>query len=392
MANFQWPIAQTQPVTIIGLMSGTSMDAVDACAVELSKTDDSLTYKIVGTHTQPMPPHVRDRLCRVMTGDPVSLKELCALQTVVGILFSDTVYGLLNSAGIKREAITVIGSHGQTIFHDPPVREGTVGQTLQIGHGQVIAEHIGIPVIYDFRSRDMALGGQGAPLVCYADELLFRSKTIGRAVQNIGGIANATILPVEGDVIAFDSGPGNMLIDGAMLALYGQPYDDQGKIAASGSIDATLLEYLMDNPYFGMQPPKSTGRELFGQVFLDAVLAKFGKLPKENIIATLTFFTAKTIVDAYAQFVFPTTKIHEIILGGGGTKNNTLREMILSELKAAGQPDILLTTHETYAIPNQYKEALAFAILAWASMCELPGNIPTCTGALRPVILGSLAF
>lgn len=392
------PLDKKTPLTLIGLMSGTSVDAIDACCVKIwqPQSDGQLSYDILGTHTHAMPNHIRQRLLNCMGNQPVALKELSSLDSVMGILFAEAVYGLLNSTKLDRNDITAIASHGQTVFHNPPRGQGVVGSTLQIGNASVIAEHIGIPVINDFRSRDMAVGGHGAPLVCFADQVLFQDDTLGRCIQNIGGIANVTVLPPSkapdtADIFAFDTGPGNMMIDGAMQALFNQPYDDGGQIAASGHLDQSMLTCLLDNPYFNEAPPKSTGRELFGSTYLEQVLAQFSNTPKENILATLTYFTARTIADAYQQFVFPKAAIQEVILGGGGVHNLTLRQFLADALSAQDKA-ITLKTHQDFGIPDQYKEALAFAMLGWARLTGTPGNIPTCTGATRPVVLGQIAF
>jgi anhydro-N-acetylmuramic acid kinase len=379
---------------MIGLMSGTSIDAVDACCVKLWQDNGKLRFEILANASRPVPLQLKHRLLSVMTAEPVALKELGSLDNAVGILFSEVARDAVSASGLKRSDITAISSHGQTIFHFPPPKPGIVGHTLQIGNAPMIAEQLEIPVISNFRKRDMAVGGQGAPLVCFADQILFQDEAIGRGIQNIGGIANVTVLPSKNsgkDIFAFDTGPGNMMIDAAMQVLLDKPYDANGDVAASGKVDSSLLAKLMDNPYFDALPPKSTGRELFGVQYAQDVLNQNDNLPKENLIATLTQFTANTLVDAYCKFVFPTVSVEEVVLGGGGVNNLTLKRMILEGFAAKGHK-ISLKTHQDFGVPDQYKEALAFAILGWASLHRIPSNVQSCTGADRAVILGCLDF
>lgn len=383
-----------KPLTVIGLMSGTSVDAIDACVARLWMEDGRLRYDLLGTYTHHIPVHLQKRLLACMTNKPVPLKEICSLNMVVGILFSDAAFGLMNTIPLPPSEVDCIGSHGQTLYHLPPPTQGLLGSTLQIGETSVIAERTGVTTIGDFRVRDMAVGGQGAPLVCLADQLLFQDETVGRCIQNIGGIANVTVLPPKRDgkdIIAFDTGPGNMLIDGAMAALFDRPMDENGDVAASGKVDEVLLSELMAHHYLDADPPKSTGREMFGAYFLQELLDRHRAMPKENLIATLTAFTARSIADAYRRFVFPGyPQISEVVLGGGGVYNRTLMRMLKDSLVDAGPSDLKLKTHEDFGVPDKYKEALAFAILAWATMQELPGNIPSCTGADRAVVLGKM--
>ncbi|MEB3286737.1 MAG: anhydro-N-acetylmuramic acid kinase [Vampirovibrionales bacterium] len=411
MARFSPLISHAgQPLILVGLMSGTSVDGVDACCVKLwqdipksgKKSAETpapldtckLKYEILGTATSAIPDHIRQRLLACMENKPVPLKELCSLDNAVGYLFIETAREAVLSAGLKRSDITAIASHGQTIFHMPPQCESMVGNTLQIGNASLMAAQLEIPVVSNFRKRDMALAGQGAPLVCFADQLLFQDDNMGRCVQNIGGIANVTVLPPktsEKPVIAFDTGPGNMMIDGAMQILFDKPYDDNGEVAASGNSDPSLLTFLVDNPYFESPPPKSTGREEFGKQFLAKILKQCQHLPKATIVATLTRFSARTIADAYHRFVLPETQIQEVILGGGGAFNATLKKMLAEELSLKGHT-IAIKTHQDFGIPDQYKEALAFAILGWATLLNIPGNIPSCTGAQSSAVLGCLDF
>jgi anhydro-N-acetylmuramic acid kinase len=388
----------TQPLTVMGLMSGTSVDAVDACLARLEFINGRLQHEILATHSLDLPEALRTRLLRCMAEKTVHLEELCALNVAVGELFAETALGLIRTHGINPKSIDCIGSHGQTLYHWPPPvasdnQPGRLGGTLQIGEPSIIAEKTGIYTIADFRPRDMAAGGQGAPLVCFADLLLFQDEHRDRCIQNIGGIANVTVVPSRQaahagkPVIAFDTGPGNMLMDAAMAHFYGKPYDENGAVAASGTVNEALLANLMAHPYLRQAPPKTTGRELFGLPCLQELLAGFSDISSADWLATLTRFTAESIVDAYSRFVFPGYDVSEMVVGGGGAYNAFLMETLRTLFAQRGR-EIAVKTHADYGIHDKYKEALAFAILAWASLLHRPNNIPACTGASHPVVLG----
>lgn len=382
----------TQPLTVMGLMSGTSVDAVDACLVRLECLNGRLLFEILATHSVAMPPNLRQRLLTAMAEQHVALEELCALNVAVGELFAETALGLMQTHGIPASQIDCIGSHGQTLYHWPP-RPGAsdaLGGTLQIGEPSIIAEKTGVYTIADFRPRDMAAGGQGAPLVCFADFWLFQDEHIGRCTQNIGGIANVTVIPArqaKKPVIAFDTGPGNMLMDAAMAHFYQERYDTNGEKAASGTVHAPLLTRLMTHPYLQLLPPKTTGREQFGEPYFQELLTQFPTLTPADWLATLTHYTASSIVDAYERFVFPHCDVAEMVIGGGGAYNAFLRQIIQERFKA-NKRTITVKTHADFGIPDQSKEALAFAILAWAALLHRPNNLPECTGARHPVIMG----
>lgn len=396
-------VSNTQPLNVMGLMSGTSVDGVDACLAKLSLQNGRLHYEILASHSLDMPEDLRTRLLTCMADKAIGLEELCALNVAVGELFADTAVGLLETHNIPAAQVDCIGSHGQTIFHWPPppangAEPRRLGSTLQIGEPSIIAEKTGIYTVGDFRPRDMAAGGQGAPLVCFADLLLFQDDEIGRCIQNIGGIANVTVVPSRRlheqqnqPVMAFDTGPGNMLMDAAMSHFYGKPYDENGDVAASGTIQNDLLTDLLSHPYFKLSPPKTTGREQFGEHYFREKLAQFPNIDPADWLATLTEFTAQTLVDSYQHFVFPKYDVAEVVLGGGGAYNQFLRQRILAAFKAYGR-EITLKTHADFGIHDKYKEALAFAILAWASFLHHPNNLPECTGATHPVIMGKHIF
>jgi anhydro-N-acetylmuramic acid kinase len=376
--------------TAIGLMSGTSVDSIDACVVRIQVTDHHVQTETLGTFTLDIPEDVRSRLLACMRNEPVSLLELTQLDRIVGDLFAEAALGCMRAAKTPSTAIDCIGSHGQTVFHAPPLN-GEPGTTLQIGNAAVIAERCKVPVISDFRSRDMAVGGQGAPLVPFADWLLFSKPGTGRCVQNIGGIGNVTVLPVDSqkEPIAFDTGPGNMLMDLAAQHWFNEPFDRDGALAAKGTVIDALLTELMTTPYLGEKPPKSTGRELFGAPFFQKVVERYPDASPQDIIATLTCFTADTIVDAYRQYVLPLSPIHDVVLGGGGVYNPVLRSFLRQGLDTLPDKPKLLTSDDL-GVHSKYKEAMAFALLAWASFHGIPGNIPSCTGASKPVVLGHL--
>ncbi|MDX2085451.1 MAG: anhydro-N-acetylmuramic acid kinase [Candidatus Melainabacteria bacterium] len=395
--------ANSRPLTVLGLMSGTSLDAIDACIAKISPTQPTeateqtapISVEILGDYSEPIDSALRQQLLAVSQEPIVSLRDVCRLNMTVGSLFAETALAVIRRVGIAADAIDCIGSHGQTIAHFPPQwgSTGTVGATLQIGEASIIAEKTGIATVADFRPRDMAVDGQGAPLVAFADQLLFQNHRLGRCIQNIGGIANVTVLPADQQQapMAFDTGPGNMLMDGAMCMLFEQTYDKNGEIASAGKIDAELLDALLAHPFLRKAPPKTTGRNQFGQDYVEDLLQQFPRIHKEHVLATLTYFTAKSIADAYRQFVQPHYHIDEVIVGGGGAYNKTLMAFLREELAQQFGHPLVVKTHEDYGIPNKIKEPLAFAILAWATVQGLANNLPSCTGASRPAILGKIS-
>ena len=380
-------------LTVIGLMSGTSVDSIDAACIRISVNSGILTeFAVLQTTTSEIEPTLREQLLTTMANpEAVSLKTLCQLNTQMGAAFADAALILIDN--LKAQGITVdlIASHGQTLYHWPPAN-GVLGSTLQIGDPATIAERSGIDVAADFRPGDMAAGGHGAPLVPFADKLLFQHETRPRAVQNIGGIANVTALPALNDskntLLAFDTGPGNMIIDALMQMLFDQLYDAGGQIAARGQVHEPLLQAMLAEPYFQQAPPKSTGRERFGKAYTQALLAQWqSQLSAEDMIATATHFTAITIAEAYQRFVLPQMPLQEMIVGGGGVFNTTLMQSLQAQLSPLG---IAVKRHEDFGIDSKYKEAIAFALLGYARKMGIPANIPSCTGAKHPVVLGGL--
>ncbi|MCZ6603398.1 MAG: anhydro-N-acetylmuramic acid kinase, partial [Planctomycetota bacterium] len=328
------------------------------------------------------PQDIRDRVLNLPSANA---REICEMNFILGRHFAEAACALLEADSPR---IDLIGSHGQTVCHIDP-REDATPSTLQIGEGSVIAEATGAIVICDFRTRDVAAGGSGAPLVPYADYLLFREEGRVRALQNIGGIANLTVVPDRADgVFAFDTGPGNMVIDHVARTFSGgnQQYDPGGELAGRGQADGRLLGELLDHPYLRLSPPKSTGREDFGAEFADEVIRRHESRRPEDILATATMLTAASIHQAYERFVFPRTRIDEVLVSGGGVFNHTL-------MRALGErfdPIPVRNLGEVSEIAPESKEAVAFAILANEAIHGHAAGLPAVTGASRPVVLGKL--
>jgi anhydro-N-acetylmuramic acid kinase len=373
---------------VIGLMSGTSLDGVDAALVSFAGDDvATLDWSLEAFVAVPYSPAQRSRIHEViLTGTPA---ELCRLHVDLGEWFADAALAVCRAGGLEPGQVDVIGSHGQTIWHEPRER-GRRAASLQLGCPATIAERTGIPVVSDFRARDAAAGGEGAPLVPWVDRLLF-SADHPRVLQNIGGMANLTWLPARGDprtLLAFDTGPGNALMDAAVeLATGGrQSFDRDGEWAQRGRVDTVLLQQLLSHPFFGREPPKSTGRETFGRPMV-AAMAHTRNLSDEegwaDLVATLTALTARSIADAVHRWVAP-RPVPEMVVTGGGARNATLLSMLREELR-----EVTLLAPDALGIDPDAKEAVAFAALAWAFLRGLPGNAPEATGARGPRVLGS---
>lgn len=370
--------------TIISMMSGTSLDGIDACLVNIY---EDLSFEILDSHSLEYPVIVRERLL-LAANNNASTEDICFLNFIVGEIFAKCANELVLKSGYDKSKIDFISSHGQTVFHMPEAIElGGIKtrSTLQTGDISVISEKTGILTIGDYRTKDMAAGGLGAPLVPFADEILF-GKDKNRAIQNIGGISNVTILSKELDTFAFDNGPGNMLIDYFVKKLFNLPFDKDGDIASNGDVDRDWLNYLLEEDYYSIQPPKTTGRELFNDRYAEEI---FKRAPenKYDVIATITNLTAKTIYDSYMNFVLSKVQIDEIVLGGGGAYNKTLISYLNDYFGS-----IPIKTHEDFKIPNKLKEALAFAYLGYFTLNKKPNNLPSCTGARKPVVMGKISY
>lgn len=368
---------------IVGLMSGTSHDGVDAVLTGVAGSGTRTRAELVHHIHLKYPNALRKDIARAF--EEGRARDICELNFRLGRVFGKAALRCMEGAGISPDVVDAVASHGQTVCHIPP-KGKRPGSTLQIGEPAVIARMTGLPVVADFRTADMAAGGHGAPLVPFADHVLFKKRTGVRAVQNIGGMANVTVVtPALRGVYAFDTGPGNSLMDIAMQALYNKPFDRGGNTAKRGRPDKRLLNELMRHPFLKKTPPRSTGRETFGPALLSKALAR--KLAPENIIATLTLFTALTIKDAYERFILKKHPIDEVVVSGGGVKNSYL----MSLLKDALSP-IRLTPVSDFGIPTEAKEALSFAVLANETLSGRPSNIPAATGATRHVILGNITL
>ncbi|MCX7925655.1 MAG: anhydro-N-acetylmuramic acid kinase [Fimbriimonadales bacterium] len=374
---------------VMGLMAGTSLDGIDAALVRITGAGDEIQIKTLATHHSPYTPEERGGLLNLIY--ETSLADLCAWDAYLGERFAQTALELLQRAQPPR--VDFIGSHGQTVWHAP---DGTLlgkptPNTLQIGQPDVIAARVGVPVVADFRTRDMAYGGQGAPLVPLVDWLLLRSESEHRVALNIGGMANITILPAGGSpdtVLAFDTGPGNALIDAAvrLLTQGKHTYDKDGKWASEGKVNEPLVNYLMEHSYFQQPPPKSTGRETFGEQMVESLYIAF-RLKLREFAATLTEFTARTIADALQRFVLPQYPIQRIIVSGGGVHNPVLMARLRAQL-----PNMRFEPSAQYGIDPDFKEAIAFAVLADRFMQGLPATYPNTTGARQPSLAGKLAL
>lgn len=376
-------IYEKQTRFIIGLMSGTSHDGVDAALVKITGSGINSKIKLVCHKHMPYPASFRHRIAS-LTDSKIS--DICRINFELGDYFAKAALYCAEQAGVKFTAIDAIASHGQTICHIPPELNRR-GATLQIGESSVIARKTGLPVVSDFRVADMARGGHGAPLVPYADYIFFNKKGRVSAVQNIGGIANVTVVTPEiEDVFAFDTGPGNCLINDAMNLFFKKPYDKNGSVAKSGKVDGDILKVLCSHPYLSKKPPKSTGRELFGKDLLQGLLSRKRIMP-EDLIATLTHFTAYSIKNAYDRFIPSKYKIHEIIISGGGSKNVCL----VSLLKDLFKP-VAIKLSDVYGIPSPAKEAMSFAILANETLSGNPSNLPNVTGASGKSVLGKITL
>ncbi|NOZ71787.1 MAG: anhydro-N-acetylmuramic acid kinase [Chloroflexi bacterium] len=374
---------------IIGLMSGTSVDGIDAAIVEVSGTAPHLSVQLLTFLSVPYSDTQRQQIFALFDPQSGRVDRICEMNFAVGEWFAAAALQVITKVGLTPADIQLIGSHGQTIYHCVG-KEVTHPATLQIGEAAIIAERTGITTIADFRVADIAAGGQGAPLVSYVDWLLLRHGHRIRAVQNIGGIANVTYLPAGDDpagVLAFDTGPGNMLIDEAVRRITGgrQQYDEDGRIAASGRVHSALLAELMQHPYLQQPPPKTTGREEFGVGLAREIWAKGQRLglAPADIVATLTAFTARSIAEAYQHFL--PAMPEEVLLCGGGAQNPTLVAMLRQYLA----PARVLDTGQ-FGLPSDAKEAIAFAVLAYETAHARPGNLPSCTGARHSAILGKI--
>jgi anhydro-N-acetylmuramic acid kinase len=378
---------------IVGLMSGTSVDAVDACLAEFEGNGMGMKWRILAFETHPFPAELRKAVLEASEASTGRVDQLCALNFILGEFFAEAALKAVRAAGLKPTQIDLVSSHGQTVHHLPEDRViagYSSRSTLQLGEPSVIAERLGVPVVADLRVRDVAAGGLGAPLVPYADRVLFQKHDSAVALQNIGGISNVTLLPPGSsgkELLAFDTGPGNMLIDAVVhdTTMGEHLFDPEGSMAASGQVDRALVERLMEDPFVLAAPPKTAGRENFGREFHRTLstLALFGRVKGNDLVATVTAFTAESIAENYRRYVVPHWRPDEVIVCGGGSQNAFLMRLLSEKLEG-----IPLVTIEQRGVPSKAKEALSFALLGNESVCGIPGNVPAATGASRPVVLG----
>jgi anhydro-N-acetylmuramic acid kinase len=387
----------TKSMLVLGLMSGTSADGIDVALARISGAPPRLHAKLLGHTSSQFPSPLRKEILRVAEQHAITAGELSQLNFRLGDIFAEAALAACRKFRVSPKRIALIGSHGQTIFHQGnpvPYLGRATASTLQIGEPSVIAARTGITTVGDFRPADIALGGQGAPLVPYADYLLYRHENLGRVSLNLGGIANITVIPAAAkpeQIFAFDTGPANMLID-ALVSHFTrgrQRFDKDAGIAQTGRSIPPLLDELMRDPYLKLAPPKSTGREYYGSAYLKKVLAlgKRHRAKPADLIRTATIFTALSVVDALNRFVLPKTKIRQLIVSGGGAKN----PLLLVQLSAALNGTEILSS-SSFGIPEDAKEAFAFALLAYETFHRRASNLPSATGAHAPAILGKISY
>ena len=372
-----------EPKTIISLMSGTSCDSIDVGLCEVfpdfsCKLKDGINYNY--------PPEIKKRIFKILL-EGANLEEICKMNFIIGHCFAEAANLMIKKHNKKPDFIS---SHGQTVYHypkDTKIDNISEKSTLQIGEPSVIAQETGCITIANFRTADIAQGGNGAPLVCFADEMWFKNKKKNFAIQNIGGISNVTIVSDKCETYGFDNGMGNIMIDYCANKYFGKDYDYNGELAEKGNINEDFLNYLLKDEYYFKKPPKTTGREYFSAEYIENSLKKAPE-NKYDIMATVTALTAKNIALSYERFVYNKTNIDEIILGGGGAYNLFLKKMIQNYVPK----NILVKTHEDYDISNNFKEVMAFALLGYCTYYKIPNNLPSCTGAKKRVIMGQISY
>ena len=377
---------------VAGVMSGTSADGIDVALVRVLGRGFNLRFELLGHQHFEYPRPVREAVLAAMNSTRTSVAELSRLNFLLGSLYAEAVRKAQKSTGARE--LDLIGCHGQTIYHQGEPRN-YLGQdiacTWQTGEASVIAGRLGVPVVSDFRPADIAAGGQGAPLVPFLDYVVFRHRRRGRIIQNLGGIANLTAIPANAqaeNVIAFDTGPGNMLVDQLMQVLFDRPYDRNGEVAGEGKTLQPILKEFMRNPFFKKRPPKTAGREQFGREYARDFLRGCGRAAKADVIATATALTAGSILHAIRSVISPAAQYRDYVISGGGAKNKTLVKMLSEALPALG---LELSRSDDFGVPAEAKEAVAFALLAYQTWHRQPSNIPSATGAKRPVILGKIS-
>lgn len=374
----------------IGIMSGTSLDGVDVVLCEVAGVDLDTKIEELAFETFPFNNSLDKRLQKIISEKHASLEKICSINFELGEFFADCCLRICSKAGIDSTELDFIASHGQTIYHISEKTDNLYKSTLQLGEAAVIAAKCGCKVISNFRTKDIAVGGQGAPLVPFSEAILFSNPNKNIGLQNIGGIGNITVLPKNcnlDQVIAFDTGPGNMMINATMKYFFNEDFDRNGITASKGNIDELLKTELVNHDYLQARPPKSTGRELFGDDYTYNLIKKYSQTKPEDFVTTLTWYTAYCIYKSYHEFILPKTKLDQLIVGGGGAHNQALLKFV-SELL----PEVEVMKQEDLGKSSDSKEAVAFVILGNQTMHCKPSNLPSVTGAKENVILGQITY
>jgi anhydro-N-acetylmuramic acid kinase len=389
---------------VAGVMSGTSADGINVALVRTdspglsSRRASNSRFELLGHAEYSYPKRVREAVLGAMNAERAKVANLARLNFLLGELYADAVLATERRFRVKA---ALVGCHGQTLYHQGEARPflgRKVAATWQTGEAAIVATRVGVPVVSDFRPADIAAGGKGAPLVPFLDYMIFRDARVGRIVQNIGGIANLTAIPAgaaASDVLAFDTGPGNMVIDAVSEKLFRKPFDRGGKIATSGKVLDSVVHGMLKHEFFRRKPPKTAGREEFGREFMLEFLRSCGRCRKQDVVATATALTAKSIADAVRRFVLQSSRsprkpgFQELILSGGGAKNRALVAMLTCELSPLG---LRLRFSDEFGLPSAAKEAVAFAVLAYETWHWRPSNVPSATGAKRAAVLGKISY
>ena len=381
---------------VAGVMSGTSADGINVALTRIQGRGFRSRLELLAHYQFPYPAEVRRTILATMNASSASVPDLSRLNFLLGELYADALRAAQRRARLECQ---LVGCHGQTIYHQgsaKPFLGRRIACTWQTGEGAIIAARLGVPVVSDFRPADMAAGGKGAPLVPFLDYALYRHRRYGRIVQNLGGIGNLTAIPPRAepdDVVAFDTGPGNMVVDAVTEHLFGKPFDRNGRLAARGEPIDRVLRELLRNMYFRQKPPKTAGREQFGREFVRELLRLCRRADDNDVVATATALTARSIGIAVRKFVLPLVeppaRFREFVVSGGGTKNATLMAMIREELAPL---KMRVRTTDDLGMPSEAKEAAAFALLAYQTWRRLPSNVPSATGAERLAILGKVSY
>jgi anhydro-N-acetylmuramic acid kinase len=386
---------------VAGVMSGTSADGINVALVKIvwrgrprprESRLTKLAFKFLAHAEYPYRKNVRQAVLDAMNATNARVADLARLNFLLAELYADAV---LATQRRFRQKVELVGCHGQTLYHQgepAPFLGRRLAVTWQTGEGAVIAARVGVPVVSDFRPADMAAGGKGAPLVPFLDYLLYRDRRVGRIAQNIGGIANLTAIPAGASaekVIAFDTGPGNMVIDVVTDQLFGKPYDRDGRIAAAGAVLDDVVSHSLRLPFFRRKPPKTAGREEFGREFAQQFIRRCGRASKADVVATATALTARSIADALGRFVVRGGRFSEFVVSGGGANNHTLLAILANELRPMG---LRMRSSDEFGLPSEAKEAAAFALMAFETWNQRASNVPSATGARRTAILGKISY